>query len=77
MIDPRRALEFKRHLATYMKRLDGEAACLTSILESGGGFTATEALRRWGRCAWAEPDGRAARTWWWCTRSDGERGSRG
>ena len=59
-IDPRRALEFKRHLATYMKRLDGEAACLTSILESGGGFTATEALAALGEMCVDEPDGRAA-----------------
>ena len=60
-IDPRRALEFKRHLATYMKRLDGEAACLTSILESGGGFTATEALAALGgdvrgRTGWTRRD---------------------
>ena len=60
LIDPRRALEFKRHLATYMKRLDGEAACLTSILESGGGFTATEALAALGEMCVDEPDGRAA-----------------
>ena len=48
--------EFKRHLATYMKRLDGEAACLTSILESGGGFTATEALAALGEMCVDEPD---------------------
>ena len=60
LIDPRRALEFKRHLATHMKRLDGEAASLTSILESGGGFTATEALAALGEMCEDAPDGRAA-----------------
>lgn len=60
LIDPRRALEFKRHLATHMKRLDGEAASLTSILESGGGFTATEALAALGEMCEDGPDGRAA-----------------